>query len=101
VLAVAFLVARGCASSGDVSRAEAVRIAVKAIDFEPRCHQVRFNRRGIKATPVWNVSLWTLNKTGNFDKISVVSVDARDGRVVDVVRRASGRGTPAQCVAPV
>jgi hypothetical protein len=101
VLVVAFFAARGCASRGDVSREEAVRIAVEAVDFEPKCHQVKFNRRGIKSIPIWNVSLWTLNEGGNFDRISVVVVDARNGRVIQVVRNASGQGTPAQCVAPV
>lgn len=101
VLALAFLAARSCAGSGDVSKERAVEIAVRAVDFEPKCHQVRFNRRGIKSTAVWNVSLWTLNASGNFERISVVVVDAHNGRVIEVVENASRRGTPAQCVAPV
>jgi hypothetical protein len=101
VLALAFLAARSCAARGDVSKAEAVRIGVKAVDFEPKCYQVRGGRLGIKSRPVWFVSLWTLNKTGNFARISVVTVDGDTGRVIQVVRRASGSGTPAQCVSPV
>lgn len=102
VLAAAFLVARGCASPGDVSKEEAVEIAVKQrLGFEPECHQVRFGREGIDAVGVWRVSLWSLDAKGRFERVSIVVVDSRTGRVVQVVRNATVSYTRPQCVAPV
>jgi hypothetical protein len=101
VLFAAFLVSRGCASSGrNVSKEEAIRIARKQLDFRPRCAQVRYLRQGIKSQPVWAVSLWTL-KAGQFDRVGLVLVAARDGRVISVTRRPDVAGTAPQCESPV
>jgi len=102
VLAAAFLVSRGCASPGDISKEEAVEIAAKQrLGFEPECHQVRFGREGVNAAGVWRVSLWSLDAKGNFERVSVVVVDSRTGRVVRVVRNATVSYTRPQCVSPV
>jgi hypothetical protein len=101
VLLAAFLVSRGCASSGtNVSQEEAIEIARKQLDFRPRCVQVRYLRRGLKSTPVWAVSLWTL-KRGQFDRVAIVLVATRDGRVISVTPQPSVQSTAPQCESPV
>lgn len=101
VLAAAFLASRSCASRGDVDKGEAIRIAVQAVDFDPECALTRFRRRGLKAQATWYVHLWTLDEKGEFERISIVAVDAESGRVVDVIERASGAGTRPLCRVPV
>jgi hypothetical protein len=101
VLALALLVARGCGSSGEVSKDEAIEIARKELRFEPECVQIRFVRRGIQALPFWAVSLWTLDRKGEFDQISLVFVNAHTGAVADVNRRPAVGSTQPQCESPV
>jgi hypothetical protein len=101
VLLAAFLVSRGCGASGrKVSQEEAIAIARKQLDFKPRCAQVRYLRQGIKSQPVWAVSLWTL-KGGQFDRVGVVLLSARNGRVISVTRQPAVQGTAPQCNSPV
>jgi hypothetical protein len=101
VLLAALLVSRGCGSAGDVSKERAVEIAVKALDFEPECKQVRFVRRGFQGRGYWAVSLWTLDDRGDFEHLSVVLVDSQTGAVADVTEQPSVSGTQAQCADPV
>jgi len=101
VLAAAFAASRSCAASGTTYDAKAaVRIARTQLDFTPRCVQVRYLRRGVESEPVWAVSLWTLAH-GRFDRITVVVVAARTGRVLSVDRDPSTSSTPPQCSSPV
>jgi hypothetical protein len=102
VLAAAFLASRSCASKGNVTKDEAVAIAVKQkLDFKPECYQVRFGREGIQARPVWRISLWSLDANGEFDRVSIVVVDGNAGRVLQIIRRPRISFTQAQCRAPV
>jgi hypothetical protein len=102
VLLAAFAASRSCASSGtNVSQEEAIQIARKHIDFRAKCSQIRYLRRGLKSQPVWAVSLWTLDKRGQFDRVSIVLVAARDGRVLSVTKNPVVQGTGPQCSAPV
>lgn len=100
LLAAAVLVARSCASGGDVTKDEAVAIATKAVDFKPECYQVRFFRSGVKSTPLWAVSLWTLDKAGGFRRIAVVQVNASTGDVMNIDQNAQSPYTRPQCVSP-
>jgi hypothetical protein len=102
VLVAAFAVSKGCASSGtDYSSKQAVAIARKQLDFTPKCMQIRYLRTGLQSQPVWAVSLWTLDPKGRFDRIGVVVVSARTGKVLSLTRHASGQSTRPQCVSPV
>lgn len=101
VLTAAFLATRSCASSGDVTQDEAVAIAVEHVDFEPECYQVRFFRAGLESTPLWAVSVWSLNETGGFERIAVVQVNARTGDVVGIDESRRSPHTTPQCNAPL
>jgi len=101
VLVAALLVSRGCGSSGDVDKDRAVAIALQQVDFTPECKQVRYVRRGIQARGFWAVSLWTLDDEGEFDRVSVVLVDAQTGAVGDVTNQPQVGATQAQCADPV
>ena len=100
LFAAAGVATRSCASAGDVTQDEAVAIAVKAVDFEPECMQVRFYRAGVQSVPVWAVSLWTLVR-GEFGRIAVVQVNGLTGDVVDVNLSADSPYTQPQCDSPV
>jgi len=102
VLLAALAASRSCAASGTkVSQREAIEIARKHIDFRAKCSQIRYLRRGLQSQPVWAVSLWTLDQRGQFDRVSIVLVAARTGRVLSVTKRPAVQGTPPQCSAPV
>ncbi len=102
VLAAALLVSRSCGSSGvALDKEEALAIALRQVDFQPRCYQARVFRAGIKARSFWAVSLWTLTAKGAFDKVALVVVDAETGRVDRVDRRPRLAFTAAQCASPV
>jgi hypothetical protein len=101
VLTAAFLLTKGCASSGtNYSAKEAIAIARKQLDFTPKCVQIRYLRTGLQSEPVWAVALWTL-KNGRFDRLTNVIVAARTGKVVSVRKQPPTNSTPAQCRAPV
>ena len=77
-------------------------IAVKQqLGFRPECYQVRFGREGLKARPVWRVSLWSLDAKGEFERVSIVVVDGDAGRVLQIIRRPKISFTRPQCRAPV
>lgn len=102
VLLIALLASRSCASSrADVSQQEAIAIARKQLDFKPECVQIRYVRRGIPGRPFWAVSLWTLTPKGDFGRVAVVLVDAKDGSVGGVTNRPDVRSTSPQCESPV
>jgi hypothetical protein len=83
VLAI-FLVSRGCQRGGEeIDADQAVVIATAEVDFAPDDHAVRFSRRGTSFAPHWAVSLWQETETGERTNITVVVIDARDGRVVE------------------
>jgi hypothetical protein len=71
-----------------VSKDEAVRIARPQIDFVPQDHQIRFIRRGIPTRPYWVVSFYIRKDGGGYKRVTVVVVDAGNGRVTEVRKSA-------------
>jgi hypothetical protein len=84
-----------------LSKEEALAIALKQVDFRPRCYQARIVRQGLKARSFWAVSLWTLDPQGQFDRVALVVLDAGTGRVSRVDRHPRLAFTAAQCASPV
>ena len=81
VLLAALLVSRSCGSSAaEVTRAEAVEIAKREVDYEPDGVQVRNLPRGIPQRRVWAVSLY-VGRAAAPRRITVVEVDAETGEV--------------------
>ena len=88
VLLAALLVARSCGSRDtDVSKEEATEIARQRIDYEPNRVMTRFVPRGVQSRPSWAVSLGVADGRGGFRRLTVVVVDARTGRIVEVRRQ--------------
>lgn len=84
VLLAAFLVARTCGSSEpSVSQEEAVEIAKRQVDFEPRQVQIRNVPRGIEGRRSWAVSLYT-GTVARPGTCRVVEIDAGSGEVAQV-----------------
>lgn len=69
-----------------VSESQAVAIARAKIDFVPQDHTIRLVRRGLPPQAYWVVSFWIHNATGGYKRVTVVLVDSRSGRVVEVRR---------------
>lgn len=67
-----------------VGKTEAVAIARPHIDFEPQEHQVRYIRRGIPPHGFWLVSFFIRRSTGGYRRVTVVVVDASNGKVTEV-----------------
>jgi hypothetical protein len=88
LLAVTFVVARGCQQSQiRITRDQAIATAEQQIPFEPTHVQVRMLRQGLTSRPVWVVSL-SVPREGTerqvFDELAVVRVNANTGKVEDV-----------------
>jgi uncharacterized membrane protein YkoI len=84
VLVAALLVARTCGSSQPtVSQEEAIEIAKRQVDFQPRQVQIRNVPRGIEGRRSWAVSLYT-GTISNPGTCRVVEIDARSGQVAQV-----------------
>jgi uncharacterized membrane protein YkoI len=84
VLVAALLVARTCGSTEPtVTQAEAIEIAKRQVDFEPRATQIRNVPRGLEGRRSWAVSLYT-GTISNPGTCRVVEIDARSGQVVQV-----------------
>ena len=87
VLVLAVVAARSCASRDtEVSKEQATEIARKEIDFTPEQVMTRFVPRGFQSRPTWAVSLSQLDQDGVIERVTVVVVDANDGRVIEVRR---------------
>ena len=85
VLLIAFVASRSCASVGNrISQDEAVAIAKRQIDYVPEKVQVRLLKRGLQSRPFWAVSLSTLAADGSLERVTVVVIDARSGRVDEI-----------------
>ena len=87
VLLVALGVARSCAAGrDDISKDEAVELAVGAASFEPcpeeACRQVRYLQRGVPPVGYWGVVLSEeLDAQGRPTKVESFLVNARSGEV--------------------
>jgi hypothetical protein len=88
LLALTFVVARGCQQSQvRITEEQAVATAEQRIPFEPTNVQVRMLRQGLTSRPVWVVSLSVPREgteTQVFDELAVVRVNANNGKVIDV-----------------
>jgi Peptidase propeptide and YPEB domain len=84
VLLAALLVARTCGSSeAAVSQEEAIEIAKRQIDFEPRQIQIRNVPRGLEGRRSWAVSLYT-GTVSSPGTCRLVEIDAESGRVAGI-----------------
>lgn len=91
LLLATLLASRTCASTSDLlTDEEAIEIAKREIAYTPDGTNIRFLRRGASQHPYWAVSLWQLAADGvTKEPITVVLVDAEDGRVTQVNRETS------------
>ncbi len=71
-----------------VSKEHAIEVARPKVDFKPQGYNIRLVRRGIPPRPFWIVSFWIRKASGGYSRITVVLVDASNGRVVQVRRAA-------------
>jgi hypothetical protein len=71
-----------------VSKDDAVAVARPKVDFKPQGYNIRLVRQGIPPRPVWAVSFWIRKVGGGFSRITIVLVDANNGRVMQVRRSA-------------
>ena len=69
-----------------VSKDDAIAVARPKIDFKPQGHNIRLVRQGIPPRPVWAISFWIRKAGGGFSRITIVLVDANNGRVMQVRR---------------
>jgi len=71
-----------------VSKTDAVAVARPNVDFKPQGYNIRLVRQGIPPRPFWVVSFWIRKASGGYSRITVVLVDASNGRVAQVRRAA-------------
>jgi len=69
-----------------VSKDDAIAVARPKVDFKPQGHNIRLVRQGIPPRPVWAISFWIRKAEGGFSRITIVLVDANNGRVMQVRR---------------
>ena len=69
-----------------VSKDDAIAVARPKVDFKPQGHNIRLVRQGIPPRPVWAISFWIRKAGGGFSRITIVLVDANNGRVMQVRR---------------
>jgi hypothetical protein len=81
VLVVAFLSARACQSSDNVSSERAVELARAEATFTPDRTQVRLVQRGIPPRAYWAVSLYDVDKAGRPTRVAVYLVDRKTGAI--------------------
>ena len=81
VLVLAFLAARGCQASDEVSSQRAVELARSEATFVPERTQVRLVQRGIPPRAFWAVSLYDVDENGNPTRVLVYLVDRSTGDV--------------------
>jgi hypothetical protein len=86
---LALLVARSCQQSQiRITEGQAIAIAKRQIDFQPRTTQIRLLRQGLNRKPFWFVSF--SNPIGSptdpegFTRLAIVKIDGNTGKVEDV-----------------
>jgi hypothetical protein len=85
VLLAAFVATKSCASRDtNVSKEKAAEIAREQVDFKPDRVMTRFVPRGVQSRPTWAVSFSKLDATGNYERITVVVVDAVTGDIIEI-----------------
>jgi hypothetical protein len=73
-------------TSPKIDKQQAVAIARPHIDFVPKDHQIRYIRRGVPPHGFWIVSFFIRKTAGGYKRVTVVVVDASNGRVTEVRR---------------
>jgi hypothetical protein len=81
VLAFAFLSARACQSSNEISSERAVELARAEVSFSPDRSQVRLVQRGIPPRGFWAVSLYEVGSDGRPTTAAVFLVDRKTGEI--------------------
>ena len=83
----AFLVSRGCQRSYvRITKDQAVAIGQKQLKFHPEGHTIRTLLRGVPPKRFWAISYWIRNKQGGgYRKITVVLINANNGKIVQVI----------------
>lgn len=89
VLIGLFSVCNGFGASGDVelTAEEAIEIATPVVDFVPTESDARLLRQGFSNIPVWSVALSIpvpSREEGEYQRIMIVNVDARNGDVIEI-----------------
>jgi hypothetical protein len=88
VLVLAFVVAQSCQRSQiRVTKEQAIAIAEREVDFEPRIANVRLLRQGLSSKPFWFVNLSAGRNADRPRRLSVVKIDANTGKVEEVDRQ--------------
>jgi hypothetical protein len=87
VLALAFVVSRGCQQSQiRITKEQAIATAERQVHFTPENTQVRLLRQGLTSKPFWIVSL-SIPRSENeqtFRRLALIRVDANTGKVASV-----------------
>ena len=81
MLVVAFLSARACQGSDELSSGRAVELAREAASFTADRTQVRLVQRGIPPRAYWAVSLYDVGANGLPTRVEVYLVDRRTGEL--------------------
>jgi hypothetical protein len=69
-----------------VSKDRAVEIARPHAGFKPQGHTIRLVRQGIPPRAFWAISFWKHAPSGAYSRITIVLVDAGNGRIEEVRR---------------
>jgi hypothetical protein len=99
LVALAAVVAQSCQQSQiRVTQGQAIAIAKRQIDFEPKSTQIRLLRQGLNRKPFWFVSMsdpiGSVIHPQGYTRIVVVEVDANTGKVEDVNNESTGPPSP-------
>ena len=80
----AFLVSRGCQRSQvRLTKAQAVAVGQRHIDFKPQGHRIASIPRGIPPKRFWAVSYFIRDRTGGFKRCTQVMLSANTGKLVE------------------
>ena len=82
VVVAAFLVSRSCQRSYvRITKDQAVAIGQRKIDFKPQSHSIRMVLRGVPPKRFWAVSYWIRAEGSGYRKLTVVLVNANNGKI--------------------
>lgn len=91
VLLAAFLVSRSCgATDPNLTKDEAIEIAKRQVDYEPKCVFVRLTKRGFQSREFWAVSL-SRPVSPSASRVTIVQLNADTGAVDQVKERQDRR----------
>ena len=89
VIAAAFFVSHGCQRSYvRITDDQAIAIGQRKIDFKPQGRTVRLVLQGVPPRRYWAVSYWVEDPKGGYSKLTVVLVDANNGKIAQVTRQS-------------